>query len=99
MVIDSKFYDLFGIYLYNMQMAKAIHASKYVECSALTNEGIQGVFEEAISAYQGSIDESLLCPLCYKQTSDKTQKTCSIFKNWNNKCFKKSQGLLKANQK
>ena len=95
----SAFIYIMCIFLQGMQMAKAIHASKYVECSALTNEGIQGVFEEAISAYQGSIDESLLCPLCYKQTSDKTQKKCSIFKKWNNKRFKKSQGLLKANQK
>ena len=32
-------------------MAQAIGASSYIECSALTNEGVKNVFTEAIIAW------------------------------------------------
>jgi GTPase SAR1 family protein len=50
----------------SMQMCKDIGAVKYLECSALTQNGLKNVFDEAIRA--------VLCPAA----PPKKQKKCTI---------------------
>ncbi|KAK9321142.1 P-loop containing nucleoside triphosphate hydrolase protein [Lipomyces orientalis] len=53
-------------YPQGLQMAKDIHAVKYLECSALTQKGLKNVFDEAIKA--------VLAP----KPIPKKQKKCTI---------------------
>ncbi|KAK9377336.1 P-loop containing nucleoside triphosphate hydrolase protein [Lipomyces chichibuensis] len=53
-------------YPHGLQMAKDIHAVKYLECSALTQKGLKNVFDEAIKA--------VLAP----KPIPKKQKKCTI---------------------
>ncbi|KAK9241128.1 P-loop containing nucleoside triphosphate hydrolase protein [Lipomyces kononenkoae] len=53
-------------YPQGLQMAKDIHAVKYLECSALTQKGLKNVFDEAIKA--------VLAP----KPTPKKQKKCTI---------------------
>lgn len=45
-------------------MAKEIHAIRYLECSAMTNQGLRQVFHEAIRA--------VLCPPTKRKGSHKS---------------------------
>lgn len=55
-------------YPQGLQMAKEIHARKYMECSALTQKNLKGVFDEAIRA--------VLCPVVTKRK--RRDKKCLI---------------------
>ena len=54
-------------YAQGLSMAKEIGATKYQECSALTQKGLKNVFDEAIRA--------VLCP----KPKPKVKKHCDIF--------------------
>ena len=54
-------------YAQGNQMARDIHATKYLECSALTQKGLKGVFDEAI--------RSVLAPTPIKS---KKKNNCTI---------------------
>ncbi len=53
------------------QVAKAIGAAKYMECSALTQEGLKQVFDEAIRA--------ALAPPKKHHATERGKKKCSLF--------------------
>jgi Ras-related C3 botulinum toxin substrate 1 len=53
-------------YAQGLSMAKEIGATKYQECSALTQKGLKNVFDEAIRA--------VLCP----KTKPKRQHKCAL---------------------
>ena len=53
-------------------MAKELNAAKYLECSALTQEGLNSVFEEAIRAVLGMAE-----PQSIKKKKKKTE-ACHI---------------------
>jgi hypothetical protein len=54
-------------------MAKELNAAKYLECSALTQEGLNTVFEEAIRAVLGMTD-----PQRNKKKKKKKSETCPV---------------------
>ena len=43
-----------------LEMAREIRAAKYLECSAITQKGIQGVFEEVVRVVTESRDVKTL---------------------------------------